>query len=59
MLDMKVISNSSFAWWAAALTPESPRKMIISPKKWLSEKVSPSQRANYEKGIFLEGWQRS
>jgi len=35
-----IIANSSFSWWAAWLNP-SAAKVVISPKRWLTDTSVP------------------
>jgi hypothetical protein len=47
--DIAIISNSSFAWWAAFLNP-TPNKKIFAPKNWVGYHVN----IEYPKGIMID-----
>lgn len=49
--DTLIISNSSFAWWAAMLNRKQD-KMIYAPKYWVGFK----QKIEYPKGIMMPNW---
>jgi hypothetical protein len=49
--DVAIISNSSFAWWAAYLTSK-PAACIYAPRYWLGFKV----RREYPAGIMHPNW---
>lgn len=46
-----IIANSSFSWWSAWLN-KNPKKIIISPKKWMN---APTE--NFEK-IIPDNWKK-
>lgn len=48
-----VLSNSSFAWWAAYLNPKK-NKMIFCPENWLGFKIN----REYPKNIICDQWIR-
>jgi len=47
--DIAIISNSSFAWWAAFLNPIANKK-IFAPKNWVGYHVN----IEYPKGIMID-----
>ena len=49
--DTLIISNSSFAWWAAMLNKKQD-KTIYAPKYWVGFK----QKIEYPKGIMTPNW---
>lgn len=49
---VKILSNSTFAWWAALLGPEEGR-IVIAPRPWLN----PGYRGDHSQHpVLLEGW---
>jgi len=49
--DVCILSNSSFAWWAAYLNPKK-NKVIYCPQYWLGFKV----KKEYPENIIPTGW---
>ncbi len=49
--DISIISNSSFAWWAAYLNP-NPEKKIFCPQYWLGFKI----QKEYPENIIPLNW---
>lgn len=44
-----IIANSTFSWWAAWLNP-NPKKIVLTPSKWLNGKETPD--------IWCDGWKK-
>src|ERR1700744_1032160 len=49
--DVSILSNSSFAWWAAYLNPKKD-KVIYCPQYWLGYKI----QKEFPKNIIPDGW---
>jgi len=49
--DVSILSNSSFAWWAAYLNPKK-NKIIYCPQYWLGFKV----KKEYPENIIPTAW---
>lgn len=49
--DVAILSNSSFAWWAAYLNPKKD-KVVYCPQYWLGFKV----KREYPENIIPAGW---
>jgi hypothetical protein len=49
--DVCILSNSSFAWWAAFLNPKK-NKLVYCPQYWLGFKV----KKEYPENIIPAGW---
>ena len=50
----KIISNSSFSWWATYLNQDD-NQIVISPDKWLNDVKKNNQFINHD-GIILNDW---
>jgi hypothetical protein len=46
--DIAIISNSSFGWWAAYLSPK--RNTVYAPKNWMAFRIG----AEHPKGVMTE-----
>ncbi|KQM63946.1 hypothetical protein ASE74_12320 [Pedobacter sp. Leaf216] len=51
--DICIVSNSSFAWWAAYLNPKATKK-ILCPKYWLGFNI----KKEYPKNIIPKDWKQ-